>query len=166
MSATVSEAAAKRIERVVDAQIAAFIDDCLAKADLAAPISTHAKVKLGGILKKYAKEKHPFRACVRDNSARFGPARVEAVCATIKDTIKGKKNWRHGSKVMASEDITIDGEVLLALDAISEFDLQGFFMDACALDEYGTTESVALLEISAPDELRRWGDRRLTGDAA
>lgn len=158
MSATVSEAGQARIERAIDAKIDAFIESRLAKADLAAPISVPAKVKLRGILKKYSREAHPFRACVRDNAVRFGPGRVEAVCATLKDPIKGIKGMVKGSKAaMTSEDIALDGEVLLAIDAISSVDLRGIFMDARAFDEYGTTESVSLLEVSGADELRRWG---------
>jgi hypothetical protein len=156
VSATLSEAALARVDHAIDQQIDAFIDERLKAAKLAAPISTHAKVKLRGILKKYAKEEHPFRACVRDNMVRFGPGRTEAVCATLKDTIKGRKDWRKGGK--AKLDGEIDGEVLLALDAISEHDLQTVFLQARALDEYGTAEASVLLEETGAGELKRWGD--------
>lgn len=155
MTTALEEARAQRI----DAQLDAHLNELLGKADLAAPISAHAKIKLRDILKKYAKEKHPFRACVKDNMKRFGPGRVEAVCATLKDTIKGRKDWRHGSAKM-SDDLSIDGEVLLALDAISEIDLQQIFLEARALEEHGSVESVALLEdTDGKTELETWGAR-------
>lgn len=53
-----------------------------------------ARKKLKGLLKYYAKKPHPFRACVRDNMKRFGPGRTEAVCATLKDIIRGTTHWR------------------------------------------------------------------------
>lgn len=158
MSATaeVSAAAQARIDRAIDDKIDAFLADKLKGTT----VSTKAKVKLRGVLKKYAKEKDPFKACVRDQAKSFGPGRAEAVCASIKTTIKsGSKNWGASSaaKVEASE-LSIDGEVLVALDALSEVDLQGVFMDARAMDEFGTIEAVGMLEVKASDELRRWGD--------
>lgn len=159
MTETVAEAKARRLEEALNKSIDAHINAKLAKVQLAAPISPKARVKLRDILKKYAKDPHPFKACVRDNMKRFGPGRTEAVCATLKDTIKGRKDWRKGaSGVKASEGpALIDGEVLLAIDAISETDLQEIFMEARALEEYGNVEGVALLAISGREELARWG---------
>lgn len=62
----------------------------LSQADTVGPGARH---KLRGILRHYAKEKHPFRACVKDNRKRFG-ARVNAVCAVVKDIIRGTTKWR------------------------------------------------------------------------
>jgi hypothetical protein len=153
---TLEQAREERNDREIDQMIA----DKLAKANLAAPISAHARVKLRGILKKYAKSPHPFRACVKDNMKRFGPGRTEAVCATLKDTIKGNKNWRKGGgHAMASEDeAVIDADVLLALDAISEIDLQKIFLETLALEEHQTIEAVPLLEVTGQAELERWGN--------
>lgn len=146
-------------EERLDQEIDQMISDRLAAAKLAAPIGPHAKVKLRGILKKYAKDPHPFRACVKDNMKRFGPGRTEAICATLKDQIKGNKNWRKGgSGAMTSEDgAVIDGDVLLALDAISEVDLQEIFLEIRALEEHQTVEAVPLLGLSGKAELERWG---------
>ena len=149
---TLEEAREERFNR----EIEKMISDKIAEAKLAAPISPTARVKLRGILKKYAKEAHPFRACVKDNMKRFGPGRTEAVCAALKDTIKGNKNWRKGG-VKASDDIVIDGDVLLALDAISEVDLQEIFLEIRAFDEHQTIEGVPLLDTSGKAELERWG---------
>lgn len=57
-------------------------------------VGPEAREKLRGILKHYAKNPHPFRACVRDNMKRFGPGRTEQVCATLKDIIRGTTRWR------------------------------------------------------------------------
>jgi len=157
---TLEQAREERFDREIDK----MISDKIAEANLAAPISPVAKVKLRNILKKYAKSEHPFRECVRDNMKRFGPGRTEALCATLKDTIKGRKDWRKGGgKAMASEgDLTIDADVLLALDAVSEIDLQKIFLEILALEEHQTIEATALLEVSGHDELERWGNGSAT----
>jgi hypothetical protein len=63
---------------------------------------------------------------------------------------------RRRLRVGTSEAI-IDGDVLIALDAISEIDLQEIFLEIRALEEYQTTEAVALLTTSGKAELERWG---------
>jgi hypothetical protein len=154
---TLEQAREERFDREIDAMIAERIKE----AKLAAPISPAAKVKLRQILKKYAKEAHPFRACVKDNMKRFGPGRTEALCATLKDTIKGRKDWR--GKAMTSEvDAVIDGDVILALDAISDIDLQEIFLEVRAFDEHRTIEAVPLLEVSGRSELERWANGAAT----
>jgi hypothetical protein len=97
--------------------------------------------------------------CVKDNMSRFGPGRTEAICATLKDTIKGNKNWRKGggSAMTSEDDAVIDGDVLLALDAISELDLQEIFLEIRAMEEHQTVEAVPLLGLSGKAELERWG---------
>lgn len=158
-SSEVSAAAQARIERAIDDKIDAFLESSLKTVGLADKVSTKAKTKLRGVLKKYAKETNPFKACVVDQTKQFGPGRAEAVCASIKDTIKTSKGFpsSKGAKVNASDDSSIDGEMLVALNALSEVDLQGVFMDARAMDEFGTVEGVGMLEVAAADELRRWG---------
>jgi hypothetical protein len=151
---TLEQAREERIDREIDK----MISDRIAKnVNLAAPISPTAKIKLRGILKKYAKSPNPFRACVKDNMSRFGPGRTEAVCATLKDTIKGNKNWRKGGSNTSESDLVIDADVLLALDAVSEVDLQEIFLEVRALEEHKTTEAVPLLNVSGESELKRWG---------
>lgn len=157
----VAQAAERRLDAVVDREIDEYIDRRLKSVQLAAPISAHARVKLRFILRKYAKDPHPFRSCARDNMKRFGPGRTEAVCATLKDVIVGNKNWRRGGKQTGNAftpfDDAIDGEVLLALDAISEHDLQTIFLEARALEECGSVDGVALLDTTGREELLRWG---------
>jgi len=98
--------------------------------------------------------------CVRDNLKRFGPGRTEAICASLKDTIKGTTKWRKGgghAKMSEGEGVVIDADVLLALDAISDIDLQEILLEARALDEYQTVEAVPLLETNGKAEIERWG---------
>jgi hypothetical protein len=87
---------------------------------------------------------------------RFGPGRTEAVCAALKDTIKGSKSFG-GKANMEDADLVVDADVLLALDAISEIDLQEIFLEARAYEEHGTVEASTLLDVSGKAELERWG---------
>lgn len=57
-------------------------------------VSPQAKHKLKGILQHYAKEPHPFQACVDDNTKRFGLNGAQRVCAVLKDIIRGTTKWR------------------------------------------------------------------------
>jgi hypothetical protein len=91
-------------------------------------VGPEARRKLRGLLSYYAKKPHPFRACVKDNMKRFGPGRTEAVCATLKDIIKGTTKWRHGSKgavaLSDSEMPVFDEETFDLLMSISDDDLE------------------------------------------
>lgn len=93
-------------------------------------VSPHARHKLSGLLKYYAKKPHPFRACVRDNRKRFGP-RTEGICAVLKDMIRGTTRWRghperdHGAPgaLAASEDagaVVIDDDLATLLLDMSD----------------------------------------------
>ncbi len=62
-----------------------------------ANVSPSDKKKLRPLLRHYAKMKHPFTACVRDNRKRFG-AHTEEYCAVLKDLIVGNTKWRGKGK--------------------------------------------------------------------
>lgn len=112
MSNPINELQEARIRRE-DKKLDAVIDDAIgflfSEADTVGPQQRH---QLRGLLRYYAKQAHPFRACVKDNTKRFGPGRVEKVCATLKDIIRGTTHWRghpeldHGSPgaVVASDE--------------------------------------------------------------
>ena len=74
-----------------------------------ANVSAHDVRKLKPLMRHYAKMAHPFTACVRDNRKRFGPG-AEAVCAVLKDLIKGTTKWRKGGhkKAHLSEDFALE----------------------------------------------------------
>lgn len=113
------------------------LDELLAGSKDVTPRQRH---QLAGLLRYYAKKAHPFRACVRDNRKRFG-SRAEAVCATLKDIIRGTTRWRghpeldHGAAgLAASEPPIIDDDVLSLIDRLSEMDLHTL-LDIAELDE-------------------------------
>lgn len=100
-------------------------------------VGPEARNRLKGILKHYAKMPHPFTACVRDNRKRFGE-RTEAVCAVLKDIIRGTTKWRghnnptdHGSAGIAGlsefvdlpTDLHLDEETIDLIDRLDELDL-------------------------------------------
>src|SRR3954454_4861718 len=99
------------IIELTDEEIDEYLDVALSNADRVGPSAKH---KLHGLLRYYAKKPHPFTACVRDNRKRFGP-RAEAVCAVLKDIIRGTTKWRghpeldHGATgaLAASEDVLL-----------------------------------------------------------
>lgn len=80
--------------------------------------------KLKGILKKYAKSPHPFRACMRDNEKRFGPERAARVCATLKDIIRGTTKWRGNKKkdkgAPGVKNLQVDDTLAILLESISD----------------------------------------------
>ena len=170
----------QRAEAILDRKLDALLAE---RIDFAPIKDPHALVKLRNILKKYRKSAHPFTECVKDNRSRFGPGRVEEVCATLKDTIVGNTHWRKGGKKKAALslpadakiaavlaeydakrllnhdfDCVVDGSILLALDKMSDGEVSQVFMAARALDEHGTTGAAALLDTTGADELRQWGD--------
>ena len=72
-----------------------------------ANVSASDKKKLRGLLKHYAKKKHPFTACVRDNRKRFGAA-TEEYCAVLKDLIVGNTKWRGKGKKYTPKNLSED----------------------------------------------------------
>jgi hypothetical protein len=136
MSKTISperqQALQRRQERELDTEINRRIDLIFSNESIlfseADTVGPHQRHQLRGLLRHYAKQAHPFRACVKDNTKRFGPGAVEKVCATLKDLIRGTTHWRghpeldHGSPgVTASDDDPpmIDeelGNLLLSID--------------------------------------------------
>jgi hypothetical protein len=75
---------------LTDEQIDEYLSVALSNASRVGPEARH---KLHGLLKYYAKKPHPFTSCVHDNRKRFGP-RAEAICAVLKDIIRGTTKWR------------------------------------------------------------------------
>lgn len=101
---TLKEAQARREAALAEREIDRVIDERLGLLFSADDVTADDRAHLRGILKHYAKNPHPFRACVRDNMKRFGPGRTEKVCATLKDMIRGTTNWRHEDSGFAGSD--------------------------------------------------------------
>lgn len=72
-----------------------------------ANVSPSDKKKLKGLLRYYAKKKHPFTACVRDNRKRFG-VHTEEYCAVLKDLIVGNTKWRGKGKKYTPKNLSED----------------------------------------------------------
>ena len=86
------------------------IDDYLEVAYFAiskgtANVSERDKKKLRPLMRHYAKMKHPFTACVRDNRKRFG-AHTEEYCAVLKDLIVGNTKWRGKGKKYTPKNLS------------------------------------------------------------
>lgn len=104
--------------------------------------------KIGPIVRHYMKQAHPFTACVRDNTKRFGPERAKRICAVVKDMGEKRTTWRKGGKKVTEapelEDAFLDEFVGPTFD-------EHF---APALDEAGLTV----------EELAAWSDDVVDGD--
>lgn len=118
-------AQAAREDRLLGEEIDRRLDVLLSAED----VGPAARAQLSAILKHYAKDPHPFRACVRDNMKRFGPGRTEKVCATLKDMIRGTTRWRNTDGVAASDTPEIDSEIEAVLLAIPEDALDRIVME-------------------------------------
>lgn len=59
-------------------------------------VNPEARRRLSGIVRHYMRMAHPFTACVRDNTKRFGKERAERVCAVVKDLGSRTTRWRRG----------------------------------------------------------------------
>lgn len=110
-----------------------------------ANVSASDVKKLRPLLKHYAKMKHPFTACVRDNRKRFG-TKTEAYCAVLKDLIVGSTDWRGKGKKYTPHNLS---EEEIAME-FGEFKIdfpEGF---AYYLSEL-TEEEIQLMIDSIPD---------------
>lgn len=114
-----------RDDALLGEEIDSRLDVLLSHSD----VSPEARGHLRGILKHYAKNPHPFRACVRDNMKRFGPGRTEKVCATLKDMIRGTHTWRHGETHMAAALPEISQEIETVLLSIPDDALDRIVME-------------------------------------
>jgi hypothetical protein len=147
--AQLASAQRARQDRLLDEAIDRRLEILFSPASTAVPhpgvseastVGPHARHKLRGLLRFYAKKDHPFTACVHDNMKRFGPNRTERVCATVKDIIRGTTHWRghpeldHGAPgaIAASDEQPpeIDFEVAEILLSLSESDLEILFSDS------------------------------------
>lgn len=109
------ESRVRRGELLADAQIELVLnrvglseERCLelSNADRVGP---DARKHLKGILNHYRKMAHPWTACVRDNTKRFGEEGAKKVCSVLTDLEKGTTKWRKGGgkKMHASDDTAV-----------------------------------------------------------
>ena len=117
-----------RDDRVLLAEIDSRLDVLLSAKD----VGPEARSHLRALLAHYAKNPHPFRACVKDNMKRFGPGSTERVCATLKDMIRGTTRWRHGADaraVTASDAPEISEEVAQLILSVPDDALDKIVME-------------------------------------
>jgi hypothetical protein len=109
------------------------IEERLAMVFSAKTVTPSERKKLAPLLKYYAKFKHPFTKCVRDNTKRWGPDLAKKRCAVIKDLIMGTTKWRKGrqSANLADTDAEmfanapdIDDDIIALLDRLEENELE------------------------------------------
>lgn len=150
MTALLSAQAARRdrAEKDVLLAVGALVDDLCdsVELDVAVPnyklVGPDKRKKLSGLINHYRKMAHPFTACVRDNTARFGSAdRAKRVCAVLTDLEKGTTHWRKGGKKKSSLSLSelsetapvIDQEMFDFLFAISKTNYRSLLqLDAAA----------------------------------
>lgn len=87
-------------------------------------VGPDARKKLRGLIRHYMKKPHPFSACVRDNTKRFGPERAKRICATLKDVGKGTKKWRKGNHSEDGTTLEIEEDTAILLEQLAELDLR------------------------------------------
>lgn len=80
----------------------AQVERILIVALSAKDVTPGERKKLRNLIKFYMEKPHPFAACVRDNTKRFGPERAKKVCAVLKDIGRGTTKWRKGRQMAAS----------------------------------------------------------------
>lgn len=98
-----------------------------------ADVGPEARKKLKGLLDFYRKKPHPFAACVKDNTKRFGKDGAERVCATLKDIEQhDDTHWRKGGgKIAKSDVIDAQADALIAAGVSSDeaVDLLAAYME-------------------------------------
>jgi hypothetical protein len=67
-------------------------------------VTPEHRKKINPIVEHYRKDPHPFTACVRDNTKRFGEERAKRICAVVKDMAEGTTHWRKGNSKLSKSD--------------------------------------------------------------
>jgi hypothetical protein len=84
-------------------------------------VSPTARKRINPIVQHYGKMAHPFTACVRDNTKRFGPERAKRICAVVKDMARGGTGWRgetKDSEAIYREAMRLADEALASLHRV------------------------------------------------
>lgn len=99
---SLAEASQARVQRLAQEELDKRLDLLLANVNFAENPSDHyhavtANPRSMGylrfLLRHYAKNPHPWRACYKDNFKRFGP-KTAGLCGVLKDTIRQSASWR------------------------------------------------------------------------
>lgn len=68
-------------------------------------VTPDERKRLNSLIEHYRPMAHPFTACVRDNTKRFGKERAERICAVLKDLMHGGTDWRKGRKMADGSEL-------------------------------------------------------------
>lgn len=158
------------------------IDDYLQMVGFAiskgtANVSQADMKKLRPLMRYYAKKKHPFTACVRDNRKRFG-ALTEKYCAVLKDLIVGSTKWRGEGKKYTPKNLTDDNfEIFMSemgieipegfsdyLSALTEEDIQLMTQDSIAQNVEFASDQIVWEPKEGLNSIRRAVEEALRED--
>lgn len=124
-----------------EGELDSYLGVCLSAKD----VTPADKKKLSGLLKHYAKMKHPFTACVRDNTKRFGRERAERICAVLKDIIRGTTKWRSTERKKHLSEAT--------LNELFQIDIDDAFVHYLSELEVDETGAIVDYDESADEQL-------------
>lgn len=118
----------QRGEHLAQARIDSMVNRLVAEVELsnADRVGPAARKRLKGLLDFYRKKAHPFTACVRDNTKRFGHDDAEKVCAVLKDLEEGTTKWRNGGH----HSVDVDHVESFSMDD----DLRSLLLSICDTD--------------------------------
>jgi hypothetical protein len=110
------------LEMELDEELADFVQVALSNgfSKGTANVSPRDYQKLMPLLKHYAKDPHPFTACVRDNRKRFGPG-VNGICAVVKDLIYHSTKWRNRNEKLTPAVLSEEELAEWRIEAPDEF---------------------------------------------
>jgi hypothetical protein len=112
-------------------------------------VGPEARRKLSGLIKYYMQKPHPFTACVRDNTKRFGVEGAKRVCATLKDIGEGDNtHWRKGGNAKAEWDYDRMADAMIDAAGGNVAGLMAAIATASAID---TLQQAKPLLTTVPD---------------
>src|SRR3970040_1787503 len=129
-----------------------------------ANVSARDMVKLRGLLKHYAKKKHPFTSCFNDQ-IKHGLAKDHAAkrCAVLKDLIKGTTRWRSTER---KKNLSDEEKAEFILDDYPEDDNYILEFIDWAINLYDETVNI-ILTVNNNDEVESVSEVELAeGDVA
>lgn len=87
-----AQASDRRLERLLDDETDTVLRSLFANYQRVTA-NPRSMGYLRFLLKHYANQPHPWRACYKDNFKRFGP-KTAGLCGVLKDTIRQRTDWR------------------------------------------------------------------------
>jgi hypothetical protein len=103
-------------------------------------VTPENRKRINPIVRHYMKMAHPFTACVRDNTKRFGPERAKRICAVVKDMGAGTTKWRKGNASLKEVDDLVDRLLEAAggdVEGVEALMLQQILLTEMSVDRRG-----------------------------